>query len=186
MNGDLGFYTIKPDQFHIVNPLLVLILLPIFEHILNPLLAKVRINNELRKTTLGGVLAGVAFLVSAVIGVQIESERDLHMMWLLPQYTIMAMGEILVSISMTNFTYRVAPSGLKAILQSFNMLTMGLGNLIVVIVVGSKLLVSEVHEFILFAVLMFVDMVIFAMLARTYKSIEKDTEERNELLQEQY
>lgn len=58
MNGDLGFYTFKPDQLAFINPLLVLILVPVFEYFVYPLLSKVGITTALEKVTLGGVLAG--------------------------------------------------------------------------------------------------------------------------------
>lgn len=180
MNGDLGFYTIIPDQFNVFNPLLVLVLIPIFEKVLNPLLSKLRIRSDLQKTTLGGVLAGIAFLVSAAVGHQIESGKYLHMAWLLPQYTLMAMGEILVTVPMSNFAFAVAPSSMKTMIQSFNNLAVGLGNLVVVIVVGTKLLDSQVYEFILFAVLMFANMIVFAFLAKRYKPLKEHAEEGDE------
>lgn len=182
MNGDLGFYTIIPDQFNVINPLLVLLLIPVFENFLYPLLAKMNISSDLQKATFGGVLAGVAFLISALVESQIINGKYLHMTWLFPQYILMAMGEILVTIPMMNFSYTVAPSSMKTMLQAFNNLSMGLGNLIVVIVVGSKLIDSQIYEFILFAVLMFIDMIIFAFLAKRYKPLKENGDERVELI----
>lgn len=174
MNGDIGFYTILPDQLIVLDPLLVLILIPIFEKIVNPLLAKVRLSSDLQKITLGGVFAGIAFLLSAIVELQIENQNEkkhLHMAWLLPQYIILAMGEILVTVPIMNFSYTVSPNSMKTIIQAFNNLSMGLGNLIVVVVVGSKLIDSQFYEFILFAVLMLVDMAIFAWLASRFKPL---------------
>lgn len=177
MNGDLGFYTIIPDQLPVINPFLVLVLIPMFEYIIYPLLLKVGITNDLEKVTLGGVLAGIAFLVSALVESQIGDEKNLHMAWLIPQFILMSMGEILVTIPMMNFCYAVAPSSMKTILQALNNLSVGLGNLIVVVVVGSKLIESQIYEFILFAVLMFVDMIIFAFLAKRFESLKTSNDE---------
>lgn len=182
MNGDLGFYTIIPDQFNVINPLLVLLLIPVFENFLYPLLAKMNISSDLQKATFGGVLAGVAFLISALVESQIINGKYLHMTWLFPQYILMAMGETMVNVPMMNFSYTVAPSSMKTMLQAFNNLSMGLGNLIVVIVVGSKLIDSQIYEFILFAVLMFIDMIIFAFLAKRYKPLKENGDERVELI----
>lgn len=170
MNGDIGFYTIKPDQFNVLNPLLVLLLIPLFEYVVYPLLTKVGIKTALQKVTLGGIFAGVAFLSSAVVESQIES-KYLHMAWLVPQYLLMAVGEIFMSIPLMHFSYAEAPSSMKTILQTLRMLAIGIGNLIVAIVAGSKLIESQLYEFILFAGLMFVDMIIFAFLAKRYKSL---------------
>lgn len=181
MNGDLGFYTIKPDQFNVVNPLLVLILIPLFEYFIHPkILSKIGIKTALQKVTLGGVLAGVAFLISAIIESQID-DKYLHMVWLLPQYLVMAIAEILIQIPLMNFSYLEAPASMKTILQANRMLSIGLGNLIVVIVAGSRLFDSQMHEFLLFAGLMFVDMVIFGFLAKRYKHLKPEAVELEQL-----
>lgn len=172
MNGDLGFYTIIPDQVPVINPLLVLLLIPVFEYVIYPLLLKVGIRDDLGKVTLGGVLAGIAFLISALVESQIGNDKHLHMTWLIPQYVVMTMGEVLVTIPMMNFSYAVAPSNMKTIMQAFNNLSIGLGNLIVVVVVGSKVIESQFYEFVLFAVLMFVDMIIFGFLASRFKPLK--------------
>lgn len=170
MNGDLGVYIIKPDQLNILNPLLVFILIPLFEYILYPLLSNVRIKTPLQKATLGGVLAAVSFVISAVVESQID-DKYLHMSWLIPQYLVMAMSEILIAIPMMNFAYSEAPHSMKTIVQAFGFLSIGLGNLIVVIVAGSKLIDSQVYEFILFAALMFIDIIVFGFLVSRYKSL---------------
>ncbi|XP_037041468.1 solute carrier family 15 member 2-like [Bradysia coprophila] len=178
MNGDIGLFTVIPEQLSVINPLLVLLLIPVFERVVNPLLANLRIITDLQKTTMGGVLAGVAFLLSAMVEWQLENGKYLHMTWLLPQITIMSMAEILVTIPMMNFSYTVAPKSMKTMLQTCNNLTMGLGNLLVIIVVKLNLFESQACEFILFAVLMFLDMILFAFLAKRYKpSLEESTEE---------
>lgn len=172
MNGDLGFYNIKPDQLNILNPILVFILIPVFEYILYPLLSNVRIKTPLSKATFGGVLAGVSFVISAVVETQIDN-KYLHMTWLIPQYLVMAMSEILIAIPMMNFAYSEAPNSMKTIVQTFGFLSIGLGNLIVVVVAGSKLIDSQVYEFVLFAGLMLSDMIIFGFLASKYKPLNK-------------
>jgi solute carrier family 15 oligopeptide transporter 1 len=40
MNGDIGFYTIKPDQMPSINPLLIIIMIPLFESVIYPLFKK--------------------------------------------------------------------------------------------------------------------------------------------------
>lgn len=166
MDGYLGFYTIIPDQFNVLNPLLALLLIPLFEKVLDPLLAKVNISGDLHKITLGGVLAGVAFLVSAVIELQLQNEEYMHMTWLLPQYTLM------VTLPLMNFSYTVSPKSMKTTIQAFSNLAIGMGNLIVVIVVGSRLLESQVYEFVLFAGLIFADMILFAFLSKRFNRVK--------------
>ena len=72
MNGDIGFMTIKPDQMQVVNPLLILIFIPLYEVLFYPLLKYVGIRRPLQKLAMGGVLAGVAFVVSAFIEISLR------------------------------------------------------------------------------------------------------------------
>jgi solute carrier family 15 oligopeptide transporter 1 len=72
MNGDIGFMEIKPDQIQVINPALILIFIPLYEIIFYPLLAKVGVSRPLQKLTLGGILAGVAFVISAVVELSLE------------------------------------------------------------------------------------------------------------------
>lgn len=172
MNGDIGFYTIIPDQFNVLNPVLSLLIVSILQSVLEPLLAKVRISSDLQKTTLGGVLAGVAFIISAIVEQQIENGKYLHMAWLIPQYTLIAMGEVLVTLPLMNFSYTIAPRSMKTTIQAFSNLSIGVGNLIVIIVVKSNLFDSQIYEFLLFSGLIFVDMILFAYLAKRFKRFE--------------
>lgn len=71
MDGDLGFYTIKPDQAQVINPLLILVFIPLYEVIFYPLLNLVGIRRPLQKLVMGGTLAGVAFFVSFLLEMQI-------------------------------------------------------------------------------------------------------------------
>lgn len=72
MTGDLGSWSLKPDQMQVVNPLLILIFIPIFETVLYPLLAKCNIKRPLQKLGIGGVLAAAAFVISAIVELQLQ------------------------------------------------------------------------------------------------------------------
>ena len=47
----------------------------------------------------------------------VVSENSVHMMWLLPQYVVVTVSEILFSISSLEFSYSQAPPSMKSILQ---------------------------------------------------------------------
>jgi solute carrier family 15 (oligopeptide transporter), member 1 len=73
MDGDLGGFSIKPDQMQVVNPLLIIILIPVFEATLYPLFKKLNIfQRPLNKMILGGSLAAVAFVLSALVELAIK------------------------------------------------------------------------------------------------------------------
>jgi len=69
MNGRINFlnWTMKPDQMQVMNPLLVLLFIPVFETVVYPLIAKIGIKKPLQKISLGGFLAALAFVLSAVV-----------------------------------------------------------------------------------------------------------------------
>lgn len=183
MNVDLGFYTMKPDQMQTVNPLLILTFIPIFEAVVYPLLSKIGIRRPLQKLILGGCLAGIAFLLSALVQAWIDSspKNSVTILWQIPQYVVMTMGEVLFSVTGLAFSYDQAPDSMRSVVQAFWLLTVGIGNSIVVAIAGLTFFESKTYEIILYASLMFLDMFIFAVLAHNYRSASpaktKDIEE---------
>jgi len=69
MNGMIGSIgKIKPDQMQVVNPLLILFLLPLFDRVIYPLFAKFGLLvKPLQRMTVGGVLTAAAFFVSGFL-----------------------------------------------------------------------------------------------------------------------
>ncbi|XP_031627531.1 peptide transporter family 1-like [Contarinia nasturtii] len=65
-------YSIKPDQIQVLNPLIVVFCIPLFNFIIYPLLEKVKINTPLRKMALGMALCGFAFAISGLLELRLE------------------------------------------------------------------------------------------------------------------
>lgn len=73
MSGDVfGLFQIKPDQMQVINPLLILAFIPLFDCFIYPLLAKCGIKRPLQKLTFGGILAALAFLISGIVEIELE------------------------------------------------------------------------------------------------------------------
>ena len=73
MDGTLGSITILPDQFQIANPLLIIALVPIFDSVIYPLLSKSGlVLTPLKRMSIGGLLAALAFAVSGAVELLIE------------------------------------------------------------------------------------------------------------------
>lgn len=77
MDGDLGFVEIKPDQMQVLNSILILVFIPLFDVLFYPLLDKVGIRRPLQKLTMGGIFAGVAFICSGLVELQVEQTYPL-------------------------------------------------------------------------------------------------------------
>lgn len=97
--------------------------------------------------------------------------NKIHMLWLIPQIMIITAGEVMFSVTGLEFAYSQAPASMKSLLQACWLLTVAFGNIIVVVIAEAKIFHSQASEFLLFAVLMFIDMSIFAFLATKYKYV---------------
>lgn len=172
MNGRLGtWYTIKPDQMIIFNSLFSIMLVPTYERIIYPLLAKIGIKTSLQKMGCGLFLAAAAFVLAAIVEIRLESEY-MHILWLMPQYFVLCMGEIMLFIQNLNFAYTEAPANMKSVMLSFTYLTMAVGNIFMVFISGGRIFQSQVYEFLFFAGIMLVDTMIFIILAVKYKYVK--------------
>ncbi len=73
LNGRIGSVTIKPDQFQAVNPILIVLFVPIFDFVVYPVLAKCGLFKlQLQRMSAGLFLTVVAFLVSAFLEHQMD------------------------------------------------------------------------------------------------------------------
>lgn len=98
MNGDLGFYVIPFEQMQFLNPLLILVFIPVFDYGIYPLLSKVGVRRPLQKIIIGGFLAAFAFVLTAIVEWQIEKNpiNSISIFYQLPQYLAITMGEIML------------------------------------------------------------------------------------------
>ncbi|XP_048809816.1 solute carrier family 15 member 2 isoform X7 [Lagopus muta] len=77
MNADFGIYVLQPDQMQFLNPLLILVFIPIFDLGLYPLINMCKFNfTPIRKMATGMILAGMAFGLAAIVEVKIN-ETDM-------------------------------------------------------------------------------------------------------------
>jgi len=100
---------------------------------------------------------------------EITEPNSYNILWLIPQYVVMTLGEVMFSVTGLEFSYSQAPVTMKSVLQACWLLTVAFGNVIVVIIAEAAFFESQANEFFLFAGLMFVDMLIFMFMAYRYK-----------------
>ena len=73
MDGTLGASYIKPDQMQVINPILILILLPIFDKIIYPLCAKCNfLKKPLQRMVVGGLICAASFVISGVLELELQ------------------------------------------------------------------------------------------------------------------
>ncbi|XP_023214759.1 solute carrier family 15 member 1-like isoform X6 [Centruroides sculpturatus] len=93
-------------------------------------------------------------------------------LWQIPQYFLITAGEIMYSITGLAFSYAQAPESLKSFIQASWFLTTAFGNLIVLVIAEIRIFEKQSYEFFLFAGLMVLDMIVFAILASFYKYVK--------------
>lgn len=109
--------------------------------------------------------------------IQVTDPNSIHMLWMIPQYIIITMGEIMFSITGLEFSYSQAPKTMKSVLQACWLLTTAFGNLLVVIIEAIDPFEKQSANFFLYAGIMMADIVLFAFMASRYKYVEKDEDD---------
>merc|ERR1711879_186569 len=102
--------------------------------------------------------------------------NDVSLLWIIPQFFVITVAEVMISITGLEFAYTQAPITLKSVLTSFWLLTVSVGNIVVIIVAEGKIMPSQVAEYLLFAGLILGANVIFVLLAVFYYEYVKKGE----------
>merc|ERR1712223_1390167 len=103
--------------------------------------------------------------------------NSIHILWLIPQYFVITASEITISVTGLEFSYSQAPDSMKSVVQAAWLLTVAFGN----IIVASAKALDQASEFLMFAILMMLDMffLMFLMfLAYRYTPRNTNTHER--------
>ncbi|RVE75247.1 hypothetical protein OJAV_G00015210 [Oryzias javanicus] len=98
--------------------------------------------------------------------------NSFSMAWQIPQYFLLTVGEVVFSVTGLEFSYSQAPSNMKSVLQAGWLLTVAFGNIIVLIVAEAATLEEQWAEYILFAALLILVCIIFAIMAYFYTYID--------------
>ncbi|XP_050514440.1 solute carrier family 15 member 1-like isoform X3 [Diabrotica virgifera virgifera] len=74
MDGNILGTLISPDQMQVVNPAMVLIIIPILDRVFYPCLSKHSfLENPLHRMAVGGIIAGIAFLSAGILELVLET-----------------------------------------------------------------------------------------------------------------
>ncbi|KFV62808.1 Solute carrier family 15 member 1, partial [Dryobates pubescens] len=98
--------------------------------------------------------------------------NTVHMAWQIPQYFILTCAEVVFSVTGLEFSYSQAPANMKAVLQAGWLLTVAVGNIIVLIVARASTLNEQWAEYVLFAALLVAVCIIFAVMAYFYTYVD--------------
>ena len=165
-----------PAQMQAANPVLIMILIPLFSYVIYPALNRMWTLTPLRKIGIGMFLTAASFLVPVWIEIQLERGFQPSIGWQVVAYIFLTGAEVMVSITALEFAYTQAPKKMKSLIQSINLLTISLGNAFTALVNAfiqnedgtSKLPGASYYWF--FVIAMLVTATIFIPVAMRYRA----------------
>uniref|UniRef100_A0A0P4ZTU7 Oligopeptide transporter 1 n=2 Tax=Daphnia magna TaxID=35525 RepID=A0A0P4ZTU7_9CRUS len=115
-----------------------------------------------------------------VMTVEVTPPNSVNILWLLPQYFVVTVGEVMFSVTGLTFSYSQAPLSMKSVMQAIWLLVVAFGNLIDIIVIQFQSDMSQADEFFLFAGIMGIAVIIFTAMSWNYKYVEDEKKENED------
>ena len=165
-----------PSQIQAANPLLIILLVPLFTYFVYPLLNRLFVLTAIKKMQLGLFLTVVAFAIPSFIQMQLDAGLTPSILWQILAYVLLTSAEVMVSITCLEFSYTQAPATMKSFVMAFYFLSVALGNLFTSAVNffihntdgSSKLAGADYYWF--FTGLMLITAVLFLWVSQRYTS----------------
>ena len=202
MNSTLFGYAIMPEQMQLLNAILILLFIPIFEKVIYPVAKNLGCRcTSMQKISAGMVLGILSFCAASILQLKIDKstfifdngknknqttskciKNCVNISWQTPQYILITFGEIMFSITGLEFAYSQAPETMKSFCQSFWLITVAFGNLIVVLITWLNpferfgILHSECYNYLLYAGLLLTALIVFQVISKDFhrSSVEQD------------
>lgn len=163
----------KPAQIQTVNPLFILLALPLFSYWIYPAVDKVFRLTPLRKIGIGLFITALAFAIVAWIQVRIDAGQTPHILWQVLAFAVLTASEVLVSVTHLEFAYTQAPKKMKSLVMCTYLGAVALGNQFTAginfLIQHGTLQLKGANYFIFFIVVMLVTAILFVFFARYYR-----------------
>lgn len=166
----------KESQIQSINPILVMIFIPLFTLVIYPLCERVVKVTPLGKMSVGFFFAMSSFALSGLAEVWLQAGKEVNVSWQLLAFGLMTIGEVMIYFTALEFSYTQAPPTMKSFVMALNLLSVTLGNVFTALV---NSLISQNRDFEkamdganyywFFTTIMLVASCIFVGVALTYK-----------------
>lgn len=172
MDLRIGPWMFEPSQMQLVNPALVMMLVPFTQAVLYPAFKRLGYElTPLRRMTIGLAVGALSYVIAGGLQVTMDGGARLSILWQIAPYIVLTVAEILVSTTGLEFAYSQAPREMKGTIMSFWLLTTAAGNLAVAI--ASALNVFKgAAQFFFYAALALLAAVALGFIARGYKVVD--------------
>jgi POT family proton-dependent oligopeptide transporter len=115
------------SQIQTVNPIFILIMLPLFSYWLYPMVEKVVPLTPLRKIGAGLFVTAASFFIVALIQTRIDAGEHPSIVWQVWAFVVLTAGETLVSPTHLEFSYTQGPVKLKSLIMCTYLFAISLG-----------------------------------------------------------
>ena len=117
------------SQIQVLNPILVMVLIPLFQLVVYPGVDQFFKLTAIRKISIGLFLTAGSFWVVAHAQSLIDSGQTPSIAWQLLAYVLLTSGEVMISITGLEFSYTQAPKTMKSVVMALWLFSVSLGNL---------------------------------------------------------
>jgi POT family proton-dependent oligopeptide transporter len=165
----------KPAQIQTVNPIFILIMLPLFSYMIYPAIEKVFRLTPLRKIGIGLFTTALAFAIVGWIQVRIDAGQTPHIIWQILAFVALTAAEVMVSVTHLEFAYTQAPKKLKSLVMCTYLGAVALGNLFTAFVnffiqnPDGSVKLKGASYFFFFVIVMLITSLLFLFFARFYQ-----------------
>ncbi|MBT4791814.1 MAG: MFS transporter, partial [Halobacteriovoraceae bacterium] len=174
MNLDVNIFgwktTLLPSQIPALNPIMVMLLIPLFTFVIYPLCEKIFKTKitPLKRMGAGMFVAAVSFIFVAIFQYVLDTGNQISVLWQFIPFLVITMAEVMISITGLQFAYTQAPRSMKSTIMSMWLLTVFFGNMITAYIAKINVF-SGGNFFMFFAILMAIFAIVFVWIAKNYK-----------------
>ena len=168
----------KPEQIQTVNPIFILLMLPLFSYLVYPALNRVFRLTPLRKIGIGLFITALAFAIIGCIQLFIDAGHIPHIGWQILAFVVLTVAEVMVSVTHLEFAYTQAPKKLKSLVMCTYLGAVALGNVFTAAVnffilnPDGTVKLKGANYFFFFVAVMFVTALLFVFFAGFYRGKE--------------
>jgi POT family proton-dependent oligopeptide transporter len=129
LHVDLGSGPLAPDQFVMLNALLVVVLVPPVAFVWRLLRRwgwQVRATD---KMLIGFLLAIATPVILSIAGFRAAEEGHISAAWLVAAYVVVTLGEVCLSVTALELAFTAAPATMKGLITACWLMTMSLADI---------------------------------------------------------
>ncbi|RYE36517.1 MAG: MFS transporter [Sphingobacteriaceae bacterium] len=121
-------WSILPSQIQFVNALFLLLMIPVFNYGIYPLVNRLGIKfTSLKKIGTGLFVTAFSFVIIALLQSKIDAGLHPSVWWQILAYAILSAGEVMVSITGLEYAYTQSPPSMKSTMTAIWYLTYSIG-----------------------------------------------------------